>query len=489
MGGSSSSGSSQTTSTQPYILSGLSQNAASAAAGAQISAAQIAADAATQNTTSAIQALMGQYSTALTYSNPAINMGNQAAAQMNYMLGLPAVNPGPAPTAPTAPSLATDAAAITHSQVLQYINQNSQFGGSTPRPTDTGSKKQDKKNAAFNDSNPQIQYYYGVGADQYGGGMMTPQQWQGASYNDPTATGNKQLESTIDDYLAQKQFDTQEAQYQTQQTAYEQQLNQYNQQQALYNTYSAKGTPTASDINSIISAQPGFAFNQQQGISAIQNAGSASGMLNSGNILEQLNEFGQGLSEQYYQNYMGNLGSLAGIGQNASSAAMQGSQNLGNSLATAYTNQGNAQANAALSAGQAAASMYTSPVTNQQVMMYPYTTKSNTTSNSSSSDGGAGILSGVGQIAGLFCSRELKTSYGSVNTQAILESVDNLSLDKWTYKGLDKEHIGPYAEEFRDLFGIGDGQTINMIDLFGVLIGAVKELSLKVKELQVIKNG
>lgn len=481
MTGSSSSGSSQTTSEQPYILSGISQQAAQSAGEAQISAANIAAQAATQNSQNAIQSLMGEYQTALTYANPGINTGNQAAAQMNYMLGLPAVNPGKAPTAPTAPSLSADESAITQAQITQYINANTGLDGPIPLPTQGGSKKQDKQNAATNAANPQEAYYSGVGA---GGGQLTLQQLYGASYNNPTLPGNSAISSDIIQTLADPVYQAQESQYNTENTQYQDQLAQYDQQQNLYNTYSAMGTPTAANINNIISSQPGFQFNQEQGINAIQNAGSASGMLNSGNILEQLNQFGQGLSEQYYQNYMGNLATLAGIGTQDLTGVQSASAGVGNAISGEDTNIGSSQANADLAAGQADASIFTSPVANQQVMMYPYQTTSNTTSNSSSSGGIGGILGSVGQVAGLFCSRELKTSYGSVNTHDILNSVNQLSLDKWSYKGIDQEHIGPYAEEFKELFGVGDGHTINMIDLFGVLIGAVKELSLKVKELQ-----
>jgi hypothetical protein len=500
LGGSSTQGQSSTSSTQPYIMSGLTPYAANEAASAQIGAAQAAAQAATQNTTSAINALMGQYSTALTYANPTINTGNQASAQENYMLGLPAVNPGAAPTAPTM----GQATAPSNSQIQQYIQQNStevidpvtgqpilQAGGTGPMLDYTGQGAVNNINdpgflnggtGANAGTVPQWQKDLGMAAGDYGSAASLSQPWNAAS-------GATQA-------LEAQQQPALQAAYNQAQTQYQQQLGQYNQQQGLYNQYQAQGQATPTDISDIVSNLPGFQFAQQQGINGIQNAASASGQLNSGNLLESLNQYGQGISQQYYQNYMGNLNNLAQQGTSATNNAMQGATNVGNSVAGAYTNQGNAQANSDLAAGQAMASSYTSPVANQQVVMTPYTTSSNTsTSGSSSSDanvggllGGAASISsggGLGSVlGGFFSSKELKTSYGSVNTKDILAKVDQMTLDKWSYKTLDQKHIGPYAEEFKELFEVGDGKTINMIDLFGVMLGSIKELSAKVKELQ-----
>lgn len=405
LGGSSTQGSSSTTSTQPYIMSGLTPYAANEAASAQIGAAQAASQAATQNTTSAINALMGQYSTALTYANPTINTGNQAAAQENYMLGLGAVNPGAAPTAPTM----GQATAPSNSQIQQYIQQNSQevidpvtgqpiltAGGTGPLMDYTGQGARNNiGDAGFLNGGtgagqgqiPQWQTDLGMAAGDYGTAASLSQPWNAA------AGATQALE-------AQQQPALQAA-YDQANTAYNQQLNQYNQQQGVYNQYQAKGTATPTDISDIVSNLPGFQFAQNQGINSIQNAASASGQLNGGNLLESLNQFGQGVSQQYYQNYMGNLNNLAQQGTSATNNAMQGATNVGNSVAQSYTNQGNAQANADLAAGQAMASSYTSPVANQQVVMTPYTTSSTGSSSGSSQSGSniGGLLGGAAAIS------------------------------------------------------------------------------------------
>lgn len=75
-------------------------------------------------------------------------------------------------------------------------------------------------------------------------------------------------------------------------------------------------------------SSPGYAFQQQQGIDAIQNSAAARGGVVSGNTLKDLQTFGTGLANQdwwnaynaYTQNQQrqfGNLNTIVGSGQNA----------------------------------------------------------------------------------------------------------------------------------------------------------------------------
>ena len=61
-------------------------------------------------------------------------------------------------------------------------------------------------------------------------------------------------------------------------------------------------------------------------------------------------------------------------------------------------------------------------------------------------------------------------------------------MERWRYNadtGWETgDHIGPYAEDFRELFGIGDGSTINIIDALGVALSAIKGLAEKVERLE-----
>ncbi len=108
--------------------------------------------------------------------------------------------------------------------------------------------------------------------------------------------------------------------------------------------------------------------------------------------------------------------------------------------------------------------------------------------------GVGGLLSGLGAIGSaggfpaIFSSRDLKTDKAPVDEDAALETVAELPVETWRYKpgfGLgDERHIGTYAEDFREGFGLGDGATLNLIDTTGVTFAAIKALDKKVKRLE-----
>ena len=85
-------------------------------------------------------------------------------------------------------------------------------------------------------------------------------------------------------------------------------------------------------------------------------------------------------------------------------------------------------------------------------------------------------------------SRALKTAKAEVDAAGILAGVAALPVDAWRYKpetGLEQQtHIGPYAEDFRRAFGVGDGVTISTVDAVGVCLAAIKALSEKVEGLE-----
>ena len=46
---------------------------------------------------------------------------------------------------------------------------------------------------------------------------------------------------------------------------------------------------------------------------------------------------------------------------------------------------------------------------------------------------------------------------------------------KWNYKGSDETHIGPIAEDFYRIFGVGvDEKSISTIDPSGVALAAIQ---------------
>lgn len=91
--------------------------------------------------------------------------------------------------------------------------------------------------------------------------------------------------------------------------------------------------------------------------------------------------------------------------------------------------------------------------------------------------------------AAMICSEDWKENKSTIDHMDTLDKVDSLRVEKWTYNEkapvLDtNEHIGPYAEEFNQLFGTSGGDSINIVDAFGVCLSAVKGLSARVKELE-----
>jgi hypothetical protein len=126
------------------------------------------------------------------------------------------------------------------------------------------------------------------------------------------------------------------------------------------------------------------------------------------------------------------------------------------------------------------------------------TTTNNGTETTQKSGGTFGkILGGLSTAAGIaakvapmFSSKEYKEAKRPM--KGALDGVRKLKVDRWKYKGEfsdQDDHIGPYAEDFRDAFGVGDGKTISMIDAHGVTLGALQELAEKVDRLEAERSG
>ncbi|MDH3377867.1 MAG: tail fiber domain-containing protein [Gammaproteobacteria bacterium] len=90
-------------------------------------------------------------------------------------------------------------------------------------------------------------------------------------------------------------------------------------------------------------------------------------------------------------------------------------------------------------------------------------------------------------------SQEKKTGIERVEVNEILAGVSRLPVSRWRFKkGPDREHIGPMAEDFREVFGIGDGTHISVTDAQGIALAAIQGLNNKLEEkdaeLDVIKQ-
>jgi hypothetical protein len=81
--------------------------------------------------------------------------------------------------------------------------------------------------------------------------------------------------------------------------------------------------------------------------------------------------------------------------------------------------------------------------------------------------------------------RSLKRDFKAVNPKAILEKLLRLPVSKWSYNAeqRDVRHIGPMAQDFYRLFGVGyDDKTMNSVDRGGVAFAAIQGLNQKLTE-------
>lgn len=106
----------------------------------------------------------------------------------------------------------------------------------------------------------------------------------------------------------------------------------------------------------------------------------------------------------------------------------------------------------------------------------------------------------IGSLAaGLMkCTMEAKDIEGGMSIDVAAQAVSSMPLAVWRYKpGMAPEgraselHVGPMAEHFAYLTGLGDGRNIDPIDAFGVLFGALQSAlhRIEVLERQVNREG
>jgi hypothetical protein len=81
----------------------------------------------------------------------------------------------------------------------------------------------------------------------------------------------------------------------------------------------------------------------------------------------------------------------------------------------------------------------------------------------------------------------LKENFSDVDPEAVLKLISQLKISKWNYRSEDPNvnHIGPTAQDFYRLFGLGnDDKTISTIDPAGIALAAIQALDRKTKELE-----
>lgn len=449
-GGGGSSGGSVVQTTAPW--------AAMQAGELGANAAKEASTLSTNAINTAISQMNASYQKASYALQPYRASGVEALNKLNSYLGLSAYNPGNAPK-----SLQEQAAAYANDnkRIKSYIDEN---------------VSRDDAMNAFR--------YGGVGVDEFNAQGdkywgRNPQDPEQPGMSNPVKSlnmlyGNQAIQNNVKKYLMDEFLNDP-----TKVEGINQTQNEYNQMKASYDKYNAQGPMTQAQITDSIVNQPGYQAELDQGIQAISKDAGARGYIGSGRALKELMNFGQNTLSKYYGNTLSQLAAQAGQGQQAATATAGVYSNQGNNLASLYTTMGENQANSVLAAANSRANALTAA--NQKFDVI------------GGQESGGGGLGGIGQLLGGaaslassfgFSSRKLKNKTSTPSTKEILDKVEQLELDQWKYKGIDREHLGPYAEQFQELFGVGNGQSINMIDVCGVLLGAVKELSHKINKLQ-----
>ena len=103
---------------------------------------------------------------------------------------------------------------------------------------------------------------------------------------------------------------------------------------------------------------------------------------------------------------------------------------------------------------------------------------------------GVALAAGGGAWAAI-SDRNVKENFRSVDGNEILDKISQLDISRWNYITQDEsvEHIGPMAQDFYELFGVGDNNTtITTIDPDGISLAAIKALIEKNKSLEA-SNG
>lgn len=105
---------------------------------------------------------------------------------------------------------------------------------------------------------------------------------------------------------------------------------------------------------------------------------------------------------------------------------------------------------------------------------------------------GAGLgISLLGLI--MQSSRAIKDELMVADECLILDKLQDLEIGIWKYSEeahaqhenlSHDQHVGPYAEDWNNAFGLGNGKTINLSDGLGICLAAIKELGNRITELQ-----
>ncbi len=128
------------------------------------------------------------------------------------------------------------------------------------------------------------------------------------------------------------------------------------------NLLGLNGQDAANAAMSTFQQSPGYQWQLQQGLRAVDAGAAAQGMARSGATLKAEETYGQGLANQNFQQYYQNLAGLSGQGLTASqgiaNAATGGAANIASTDTSAAAAQSNIYGNMASSVGTAANGLF-----------------------------------------------------------------------------------------------------------------------------------
>jgi len=184
-----------------------------------------------------------------------------------------------------------------------------------------------------------------------------------------------------------------------------------------------------------------------------------------------------GSDQQRIANMLGIRGAQAGLyGTTPGMASMFGNQTLG---AMGNENQffgNNAAMNAGLVNSGLAGLSSSANIQNQQGTPWWRQALGAAAAGAATYFTGGAAAPFAGAIyGGVSSDRNLKEGITDINSKKAKEGLKKLQLHKWRYKGDDISHIGPMAQDFKKAFGVGDGKTIHLADVMGVMLAAAKE--------------
>ena len=83
----------------------------------------------------------------------------------------------------------------------------------------------------------------------------------------------------------------------------------------------------------------------------------------------------------------------------------------------------------------------------------------------------------------MLSSGDFKDETGEI-PEDVLDRLMSVGVKRWAYKWDDRDHIGPYAEDFNEAFDLPESKQINIIDMMGVMMASIQELAKEFREIK-----